>query len=63
VAAWAGEEVEKARLSVAITTPAVRMVVFIVTGVVILLLFFINVLYIGFKLTRGAAPLTTLIAV
>ncbi|MFZ9964427.1 MAG: hypothetical protein ACO3GO_04395, partial [Terrimicrobiaceae bacterium] len=73
-----------ARLSVAITTPTVGMVVFIpktaipvaergtrfdiagfgfiVTGVVILLLFSINVLYIGFKLTRGAAPLTTLIA-
>jgi hypothetical protein len=28
-AAWAGEEVEKARLSVAIATPAVRMAVFI----------------------------------
>jgi hypothetical protein len=57
-----GEEAEKARLSVAIATPAVSRVFFIATGVVILLLFSINVLYIGFKLTRGAAPLTTLIA-
>jgi hypothetical protein len=61
-AAWAGEEVENARLSVAITTPTVGMVVFIFYDVFIFLLFSINVLYIGFKLTRGAAPLTTLIA-